>query len=154
MVYTNYNYTHYSGTINNNEPIDIEATNLMVNVNNQFKFNGGWSGEISGWYRTKGAEGQILIQPMGMMNAGIGKTLLKGNGNLKLSIRDLLYTNFPKGSMNFGNTEASFSNKRDSRVVNLAFTYRFGKPIKGAQPRRKIGGADDELNRVKVDSGN
>jgi hypothetical protein len=35
-------------------------------------------------------------------------------------------------------------------VANISFTYRFGKPIQGAQQKRKIGGADDELNRVKV----
>ena len=150
MLYTNYNYTKYAGTINGGDLIDIAASNVVFNVNNQFKFNGGWTGEISGWYRTKGVEGQILIQPMGQLNIGVGKQVMKGKGNLKLSIRDLLYTNFPVGNINFNNTEAQFSNRRDSRVANLAFTYRFGKPIKDQKPRRKIGGADDELNRVNA----
>ena len=150
MVYTNYNYTQYAGTINNGESIDIDASNLMFNVNNQFKFNKGWTAEISGWYRTSGVEGQILIKPMGQLNMGVGKQVMKNKGSIKLSVRDLLYTNFPLGEINFSNTEAVFSNKRDSRVVNLAFTYRFGKPIKGAQPRRKIGGADEETNRVNT----
>ena len=154
MVYTNYNYTKYSGAINNGENIDVAASNLMFNVNNQFKFNKGWSAELSGFYRTKGVEGQILIQPMGQMNIGVGKQVMKGKGSVKFSVRDLLYTNFPQGSINFSNTEAKFTNRRDSRVANLAFTYRFGKPMKDQKPRRKIGGADDELNRVNAGNGN
>ena len=154
MLYTNYNYTKYAGAINNNESINIDASNLMFNVNNQFKFNKGWSAELSGWYRTSGVEGQILIKPMGQMNIGVGKQVMKNKGSVKLSVRDLLYTNFPNGEINFSNTEARFSNKRDSRVVNLAFTYRFGKPIKDTQPRRKIGGAAEETNRVNAGNGN
>ena len=65
-VFTNLNYSKFTGELNN-EMINVEATNLMVNVNNQFKFKKGWSAEISGWYRTKGVEGQILINPMGQV---------------------------------------------------------------------------------------
>ena len=126
----------------------------MFNVNNQFKFNKGWTAELSGWYRTKGVEGQILIRPMGQMNVGVGKQVMKGKGSLKLSVRDVLYTNFPRGNINFSNTEAYFQNQRDSRIASLSFTYRFGKPIKGQQQRRKIGGADDETKRVNAGSGN
>jgi len=150
MLYTNYNFTQYDGTINNGEEINIEASSVLFNVNNQFKFNNGWSAELSGWYRTSGVEGQILVRPMGQLNVGVGKQIMKNKGSVKLSVRDLLYTNYPKGEINFGSTEALFTNKRDTRVVNLAFTYRFGKPIKGAQPRRKIGGADEETNRVNT----
>lgn len=153
MLYSNLNYNKFSGQINNRETIDVAATNVMFNVNNQFKFNKGWSAELSGWYRTKGLEGQIVIRPMGMMNAGVSKQIIKGKGAVKLVVRDVLYTNQARGSMNFQNTEARFKNTRDSRVANFSFTYRFGKPIKGPQQRRKIGGADDELNRVKVGSG-
>ncbi|MBC6489419.1 outer membrane beta-barrel protein [Flavihumibacter stibioxidans] len=153
ILYSNYNYNEYSGTLNNEE-IKVSAGTLMFNVNNQFKFNKGWSAELSGWYRSKGVEGQILINPMGAASAGISKQILKTKGALKLNIRDMFYTQKVSGSMNFQTTEASFNNRRDSRVVNLSFTYRFGKPIKGAQPRRKIGGAGDEQNRVKMGGNN
>jgi hypothetical protein len=51
--------------------------------------------------------------------------------------------------MNFQQTEASFRNIRDSRVLNLTFTYRFGKPLKDVS-QRKRGGASDEESRVKI----
>ncbi len=153
IFYSNLNYNKFSGMLNG-EYLDIDATNLTANVNNQFKLKKGWSAELSGWYRTKGVEGQILIQPMGAASAGVSKQMLKEKATVKVSVRDLFYTQFPKGSMNFQNTKAYFENRRDSRVVNVSFSYRFGKPIKDQRQRRKIGGADDEQNRVKVGGGN
>jgi iron complex outermembrane receptor protein len=150
-IYTNYNYTKFKGRLNGNgEFIDVSAANLLFNVNNQFKFNKGWSAEVSGFYRTKGVDGQIIIQAMGQASAGVAKQVMKTKGTIKFNVRDLFYTNKAVGDINFENTEAHFVNTRDSRVASISFTYRFGKPIKGAQQRRKIGGADDEQNRVKV----
>jgi hypothetical protein len=76
--------------------------------------------------------------------------VLKGKGSVRFNVRDILYTNWAKGYLNFQLTRASFENKRDTRVAGISFTYRFGKPIKGPQNNRKKGGADDEQNRVKV----
>jgi outer membrane receptor protein involved in Fe transport len=147
MLYTNFNYTEYTGELNK-EYIKVEASNLMVNLNNQFKFKKGWSAELSGWYRTKGVEGQILLNPFGQLSAGIAKQILKEKGTLKLGVRDIFYTQQPSGSIDFQSTEAKFTNYRDSRVVNLTFSYRFGKPLKAISQRKK-GGAGDEQSRVK-----
>ena len=152
ILFTNLNYSKFSGELNN-EMINVEATNLMLNVNNQFKFKKGWSAEISGWYRTKGVEGQIIINPMGQLTAGVSKQILKDKGSLKLNVRDILYTQQVSGNINFQSTEAYFHNSRDSRVATLTFIYRFGKPIKGVKTR-KSGGAGDEQNRVKVGNNN
>jgi iron complex outermembrane recepter protein len=152
-LYGNYNYSRFKGELYG-EVIHVEAPNLLFNVNNQFKFDKGWGGELSGFYRTKGIEGQIEIDPLGQMSAGISKQVIKGKGSVRLNVRDIFYTNWVKGQINFQLTEASFENRRDSRTANISFTYRFGKPIKGPQNNRKKGGADDEQNRVKVGGGN
>lgn len=148
-LYTNYNYTKFSGQLYGDE-VDIQAGNMLVSMNNQFKFNKGWSAELSGWYRTKGVEGQILIDPMGALSTGIAKQVLKGNGSIKLNVRDIFYTQKAEGTINFKATEAAFKNRRDTRVVNLTFTYRFGKTQNGnGNNNRKRGGANEEQNRVQ-----
>jgi iron complex outermembrane recepter protein len=149
MVYTNVNYNKFSGVVYG-EYIEREATNLMLNMNNQFRFKKGWSAEISGWYRSKGIEGQIMIKPMGQLAVGVSKQVLKGKGSLKFNVRDILYTQMPKGEINFESTEARFKNSRDSRVANLTFTYRFGKQMNGNGQRKKSNAAADEQNRVKA----
>lgn len=152
VLYTNLNYSKFSGELNN-EMVNVEASTLLLNVNNQFKFKKGWSAELSGFYRTKGAEGQIMINPLGQASAGASKQIMKGKGTLKLAARDIFYTNKVSGNINFQNTQAYFRNVRDTRQLTLSLTYRFGKPLKGV-PQRRTSGASDEQNRVKMSNGN
>jgi hypothetical protein len=51
-----------------------------------------------------------------------------------------------EGLTDFENADEYFILTRDSRVVNIAFTYRFGKPVKAV--RRNGGSAADEIQRV------
>ena len=147
-VYSNFNYNRFKGNLYGAE-LNVEGSNLLFNVNNQFKFEKGWSAELSGFYRTKGVDGQIMINPLGQLSGGISKQVLKGKGSIRFVFRDLLYTNRVSGDIIFKQTEAHFNNRRDSRVAGFTFTYRFGKPIKNASGSRKTGGAQEEKNRVK-----
>ena len=149
MLYTNYSYIRYRGDLYG-EYIDLAAGTLQLNMNNQMNFKNGWGAELSGWYRSRGVEGQILLEPMGQMAIGASKHVLKGKGSLKVNVRDLFYTQIPHGDINFKKTEARFRNSRDTRVANITFTYRFGKPIKNNNGQRKKGGASDEQNRVNM----
>ncbi len=146
-IYTEGRYNQFKGILYG-ENVDVHATNFLVNVSNQFKFKKGWSADVSGFYRTKGVEGEIIIQPLGQLSAGIQKQVMKNKATVKFNVRDILNTQHPSGNINFQNTEAHFSQMGDNRVANISFTYRFGKPIKGLQ-KRKTGGAGDEQNRVK-----
>lgn len=146
-IYLAYTHDNYKGTVAG-DPLDLSADMYLISVNNQFKFEKGWSAELSGWYRTKGIEGQIILNPLSQVNLGVQKQVLKNKGTLKLGIRDLFLTNFPKGVFRFSNTEANFSNQRDTRILSLSFTYRFGKNFNTNS--RKTTGAEDEKSRVKV----
>jgi len=152
-LYGNYNYNAFKGVLYN-EALDVHGSNILFNVNNQFTLGKGWSAELSGFYRTKGIEGQIIIMPLGQASAGISKQVLKGKGSVRANIRDIFYTNRAKGEINFQQTSAHFENTRDSRVAGISFSYRFGKPLKGLQNNRKKGGADDEQSRVKAGGNN
>ncbi|MEO5890873.1 MAG: TonB dependent receptor, partial [Ferruginibacter sp.] len=98
-IYTEGNYNNYKGLLSGDN-VNIKAGNFLVNVNNQFKFKKGWSAELSGFYRTSGIEGQILIKPMGQLNAGVQKQVLNNKGTLKLNVRDMLYTMIANGEIN------------------------------------------------------
>jgi hypothetical protein len=85
---------------------------------------------------------------MGALNAGISKQVMKGKGSLKLNMQDIFYTQPVKGDINFKTTEAKFGASWDSRVANLTFTYRFGKPANGNIPQHRER-VNEEQNRVK-----
>jgi outer membrane receptor protein involved in Fe transport len=152
ILYSNVNYTKFDGFLYG-EPVHVDATTLTLNLNNQFTFAHGWSGELSGWYRTKGVEGQIIIYPMGQATVAISKKVMGEKGNIKVGVRDFLYTNKVHGYINFQQTEATFRNVRDSRQLSVTFSYRFGKPIK-APSHRRAGGAGEEESRVKTGGNN
>jgi iron complex outermembrane recepter protein len=147
-IYLNVNYNHFTGELYG-ENLDVSAVTGMGNMTNQFKFTNGWSAEISGWYRTSGIEGQIMVQPLGQTSAAIAKQIMKEKASLKLGLRDIFYTQQVRGTIDFQETEATFHNTRDSRQLSLTFTYRFGKAIKGQQNNHHSGGADDESSRLK-----
>ena len=58
----------------------------------------------------------------------------------------MLWSQKMEGLTQFQQANEYFKLKRDTRVVTLGFTYRFGKTFKSA-PKRS-GGASDEMERV------
>jgi len=147
-VNANINYKKVNGFAFNN-PVKTEAANGQLNINNQFNFQKGWGAELSGFYNSKDVDGQFTIQPFGQMAAGVSKQLFKGKGSLKLSARDIFRTIVIDGQIRYGNVIEHFIQTHESRVVNVAFTYRFGKQFKETRSRR-TGGASEETNRVRA----
>ncbi len=142
----------YKGIVNN-DPIEMGATTGQVNLTNQLKIGKTISAELSGYYRTPSVDGIFKIQGFGMVNAGVSKQIMKGKGSIRLSVRDMFYTQKIEGASRYSNIDASFQQVRDSRVYSANFTYRFSKG-KANGVKRRASSANDEQNRVKVDSGN
>lgn len=83
-----------------------------------------------------------------MLNAAIQKKVLKNKGSIKLSMRDILHTFNPSGTItNIADATATFHNSLDRQVATLAFTYSFGKST-NTPPKRDTGGADSEQGRA------
>ncbi|HEV7332467.1 MAG TPA: TonB-dependent receptor [Flavisolibacter sp.] len=118
-----------------------------LNLNNQFRLKKGWSGEISGFYTSRSqSDIQEIVDPAGQLSLGIAKTVLQNKGTVKLSVRDILYTQWMKGNTYFPNATEYFKLTRDTRVVQVSFSYRFGKTFKAN--KRSDGAAGDEIKRV------
>jgi iron complex outermembrane recepter protein len=151
-LYGNVYHNNFKGIING-DYVETAATTGQFNVSNQFKFDKGWASELSGFYRTAGVDGVFAIKGFGMMNFGISKQVMKGKGSVRLNIRDVLWSQKIKGDIKYSNIDAAFQQVRDSRVVNIGFTYRFNKGKVNGQ-KRKTGGASEEQNRVKTGDNN
>ena len=146
-IYLNFSNDSYKGVVNG-DPLNNQINMLLININNQFKFNKGWSAELSGWYRTKGLEGQLIIAPLSQVTVAAQKQILNNKGTLKLSIRDIFFTNIPVGEINFSKTQANFTQRRDNRIVSLSFVYRFGKNFRPVIKNNS--GSDDIKSRIKA----
>jgi hypothetical protein len=83
-----------------------------------------------------------------MVNLGASMPLFKNKATIRLSVRDVLWTQKIKGSSKFGNIDATFQQYQDSRTAGISFTYRLSNAkVNGS--KRKTGGAGDEQSRVK-----
>jgi hypothetical protein len=147
-VYVNVSNNKFKGVVDN-EPISIGITGFMVQAQQQFKWGKGWSAEVSGFYRSKGVEGVIYIQPIMQFNAGFSKQVLKDKGSVRLNFRDIFAGNTFKGESKYGTVDAKFKDINDSRAVSLSFTWRFNKGKLKAGSAKKEGSASDEQGRVK-----
>jgi len=149
-VYLNVYNNHYNG-IYQMDPIEVQFTTFVGNMNNTFTLGKGWSAEVSGWFRTRGAEGLLVANNMGALNSALSKQILKKKGTLKIGVRDIFLTQQFNGWARYSDVDVNIRSRKDSRQFNIGFTYRFGK--KNIAPeRRRNSGASDEQNRVK--SGN
>ncbi|HEY0031570.1 MAG TPA: TonB-dependent receptor family protein [Bacteroidia bacterium] len=138
-------YGIYTGTINNFQ-IDQGTPSFYVNTSNSFSIKDGLSMECSFQYNYKSLYGVTTIRTNYNLTAGIQKSILKKRGSITLNVTDIFWKAYPSGVTQFGNVNEDWTSKRDSRVVNLNFTYKFGKG-QGARMRRKTG-ADDEKSRI------
>ena len=124
-----------------------DINQLNINLSNQFSFAKIYTAECSGFYTTRARNDlQEQLYPTGQLSLGVSRPVLKKKGTLKLSLRDLFYTNAMEGLTQFPQATEYFIVRRDSRVINLAFTYRFGKAYKSI--KRSGGSASDEIDRV------
>jgi len=145
-IYVNVFNNRFEGLVNNTN-VTIDATTLMLNGSQQFKLSKTFTAELSGWYRTAGIEGVIKASPMGALNAGFSQQIWKDKGTIRLNVRDIFYTQGFKGQSQYGNVDAAFQERNDSRVVTLGFSYRFSKGKVGGVKRRGSS-ANDEQSRV------
>lgn len=146
-IYVNGFNNHFEGIVNN-EPISISIAGLMLQAQQQFKWGKGWGAEVSGFFRTKGAEGVMVIKSMGQVGVGFSKQVLKNQGSIRLGVRDIFLTQKARGYSKYGNVDLQFRNINDSRTVSASFTWRFTKGKLKAGNNRKNGSASDEQNRV------
>lgn len=147
-IYVNVFNNKFEGIVNNTF-VTVSATTMTLNGSQQFTITKTWSAELNGFFRTAGIEGVIKAKPMGMLSAGVSKQVWKGKGTLRLTVRDIFYTQRFRAESRYGNVDAAFQEARDSRVATFNFTYRFSKGKMNGQQRKRSSGPD-ETNRVGV----
>ena len=140
-----FNHKQLKGFNGNTYTSTISQLNL--NTSQQFSLGKGYVAELTGFYTTRARNDiQELLYPTGQLSIGMSKPVLKKNGTVRLSFRDILYTGAMEGLTSFPDATEYFKIKRDSRVVFLSFTYRFGKNYKVTQHEE---GASEERERVQ-----
>ncbi|MGH2643931.1 MAG: outer membrane beta-barrel family protein, partial [Chitinophagaceae bacterium] len=126
---------------------------FMLYTQQNFILSNGWKGELSGMYRSKNIMGPMVMYPMGMISAGISKSLMKDKATLKLNVQDILQTMHFKGDINFGDLHGATEFHLLDRAANLTFTWNFGNEKIKVKQYKNTGIQQEEQRIQKGNSG-
>jgi hypothetical protein len=140
-------YQHFNGTLGITT-LDRGAPSADIRINNSFTLKNGWTTELNGSYTTQQQAGFMLLDPRWGINLGVQKNIWQNKATVRLTASDIFWTNLPRAVITFDNYVEKWNAFRETRVVNLAFTYRFGNN-KVQQARRRTTGAEDERRRAQ-----
>jgi iron complex outermembrane recepter protein len=118
-----------------------------LRTNNTFTFKKGWTAELNASLNTGGQYGFMVADPQWALSTGVQKTILKSKGTIRFNITDIFWTNLPKAVITYDNYIEKWHAYRETRVANLAFTYRFGNS-KVQASRRRTTGSEEERQRA------
>ncbi len=139
-------YNKFNGTLGTTKLNNGKAA-ADFRINNSFSFNKGWSAELNGNYSTGGQYGFMVTDPQWGINAGVQKSILDKKGTIRFNITDIFWTNLPKAVITYDNYIEKWHAKRDTRIANLSFTYRFGKNTVQAA-RKRTTASEEERQRA------
>lgn len=143
VIYSRFKSKLYTETLNSS------GTCLFFSINNMIQLKKGWSAELSGQYITNQIDSQFSFGDYGFFNVGFQKKILKDLGSIKVNMSDVLHSNRIRGRINnLHLTDANWFGVRDTRVLYITFSYRFGK-TKNSKPKHTSTGSETEQNRVK-----
>jgi hypothetical protein len=132
-----------------NQDLNSSGTYIYFNLINSISVFNNWRIEISGDYLSDVTEAQFVIGDYGTLNFGLQKTFLKNKLNCKISVNDILYSFRTRGTIN--NLDAATANwysVRDTRVVGINLSYRFGSNNK-INKVCQSSSTENELKRIK-----
>lgn len=142
-------YTHNEADFGEGKIVDLKAAAFNGYGQHTFTLPYDMAVEVSGWYNSPSVWGGTFeMDAMWSMDAGVQKKLLKGKGNLKVSVSDIFKSNTWGGTSRFGALFMNVGGGWDSRRLRVNFTYLIGNDqVKSA--RRRSTGLEDEKGRIK-----
>lgn len=147
---TNFNayYARYEGNIANT-PLNAGRPTFEFNTTNIFILPKDFSAELGGFYQSSQLYAYMDVQPVWMLNAGVQKNFLEKRATLRINIQDIFWKGYPRATSVYTGYREDFIAERETRVANVAFTYRFGKRTI-PQSRRHSSGAEEEKRRANA----
>jgi hypothetical protein len=119
-------YDHFKGNIGGAQ-LSSGTPSAYIRSNNTFSLNKGWAAELNGNYFSGRRSGYVIFSSQWSLAAGAQKTIIQGKGTLRFNVTDIFWTSV----LRYANTyQGAYTDKgqarRETRVANLSFTYRFG----------------------------
>jgi len=128
--------------LNNGKPT------FFLRSGSSFQLKRGWSAESKITVLTARRSGYLVSRTRWGLDAGVQKKILGDRGTIRLNATDIFKTLLPMAIVTFpGRYVEHWDAYRDSRVINLSFSYRFGNTkVQGARNRSTA--SEEERRRI------
>jgi outer membrane receptor protein involved in Fe transport len=123
----------------------------MINSIHTFTINPSVNAEFSANYQSSQVFGTYIAKPIYGVDLGISKSFASKKANIKLSASDLFNTRQVHVRSAVPLQDYNLSQKQESRIISLSFSYNFGSSNVKAT-RERSNSSSNEQNRIK--SGN
>jgi outer membrane cobalamin receptor len=138
--------TDLEGLINNTE-VSLNRWSWNSRLNQQFKWDKGWSGQISGIYQSEMINPFGIIQPFYTVDVGVkkdfGKLSINARVNDIFDTQKTIYDSRPFGLI------SDIERKKETRIFFLGFTYKLEtKKMKEARERRRVNEEEIDLEEL------
>ena len=131
------------------ETLNLSTYVARINVMNQFRFNKGWSAELSAYYASQDLSGQAFTGGMFRANAGVQKKIWKEKGSLRLGFEDIFHSwVYHNRSVSLKQAQFFQISESDTQRIGVAFTYRFGNDTFARKRKHSDNASDEEKGRV------
>ncbi|SHN08588.1 TonB-dependent receptor domain-containing protein [Mucilaginibacter sp. OK098] len=127
-----------------NGTLNKGAQDIIFNSIQNFKISETVSAVLSGEYESPNFYGISQNKARYWVNAGIGTQLFNKRGSLRLNVTDIFNTQQDRGSINYQNLNFIVTDKKESQVARLTFTYHFGKASVKAVAAHRTGNEEEQ----------
>lgn len=142
-------YSRFSSPELMGVPFENGKTTFIFNSTQTFKLHQTWNAELAANYTSAQAYGTYVAKPIYGIDLGISKSFAAERANLKFAINDIFNTREIKIKSAIPLQDYRLSQKQESRVFRLTFSYNFGSTV--IKPARERSNSSElEQNRVKT----
>lgn len=111
----------------------------FLSSNNMLMLAKHWKTELNASFYSPMRFGAYHFRSQFAMSIGVSRSLFNKNGTLSLSVTDILNTNKRRYDVSSYNAQSFNRSNPETRLLKLAFTYRFGNRQVKAAKNRKTG---------------
>lgn len=124
----------------NGVPKENSRLTFQVGIQNRIRLPWGWSGDVSGFYNSRLAFGQIDVLPVYQISGGIQKNFFNGKATLNIFSNDWFHTNRIRVRGIISGGKAATHEYNDHTVFGISFSYRFkkGSDLKKGNNKKEI----------------
>jgi outer membrane receptor protein involved in Fe transport len=139
-------YGKYQGHLVNTD-LDASRVSFNFNSSNTINLNPVTTMEVVGNYQSRSYYGFFDEGSYWSVNIGGQRQLWDKKASIKLNLSDVFFTNQTRATTKLTGYGERFIQNRDTRVLTLTFSYKFGKSSSNGA-KRNTGGAEEEKGRA------